>query len=151
MIDHRKLLSLSYDRYFLHEDKIHFPVLRLLVYRKMPKEDLVRRKRFIILLPLGCSYKEWKGTDCQVKDIISCLIHTAITSFPSAVWTGDPWPFDRFFSFMEFSVIYWIRNNFPFLCDLLLLREWRSCPKERNESLKSWSWQKIRVWSLLLR
>jgi hypothetical protein len=22
----------------------------------------------------------------------------------------------RFFSFLEFSVIYWIRNNFPILC-----------------------------------
>merc|ERR1711972_353102 len=28
----------------------------------------------------------------------------------------------RFFSFLEFSVIYWIRNNFPILCYLLLLR-----------------------------
>lgn len=37
---------------------------------------------------------------------------------------------------MEFSVIYWIRNNFPFLCYLLLLRAWvlRRRSKERNES-----------------
>ena len=28
----------------------------------------------------------------------------------------------RFFSFLEFTVIYWIRNNFPILCYLLLLR-----------------------------
>ena len=25
----------------------------------------------------------------------------------------------RFFSFLEFSVIYWIRNNFPILCHVL--------------------------------
>ena len=47
----------------------------------------------------------------------------------------------RFFSFMEFSVIYWIRNNFPFLCYLLLLRAWvlRRRSKERNESYNPWS------------
>lgn len=30
----------------------------------------------------------------------------------------------RFFSFLEFSVIYWIRNNFPILCYLLLISIW---------------------------
>ncbi len=58
----------------------------------------------------------------------------------------------RFFSFMEFSVIYWIRNNFPFLFYLLLLRAWvlRRRSKERNESYNPWStdgklWMKNKI------
>ena len=54
------------------------------------------------------------------------------------------------FSFLEFSVIYWIRNYYPILCYVLLLRLHVSGPQEKREVASSPETKSITLHNRLL-
>ena len=85
---------------------------------------------------LGVNLLRREGNS-QIGDRMLAVISCPNTSYVFKDLAGP------FFSFLEFSVIYWIRNNFPFLCYLyILILETDSFPGVNSQAFgKDVSWK----------